>query len=97
VKAQLAHLALLILDDFGIKPLTPQERHDLFGLIEDLHLRRAAIITSQPPTSARHDYLQEPKTADALLDRLLHRAYRVELSGHSLYISGHNLDQLILS
>jgi DNA replication protein DnaC len=81
---QLARMDLLILDDFGLKPLQSAERHDLLEVIEDRHQKRATILTSQLPSGAFYDYLQEPTIADALLDRLLHRAYRLELKGTSL-------------
>lgn len=82
--AQLGRLDLLILDDFGLKPLSQAERHDLLEVIEERHLTRSTIITSQLPVSDYHAYLQDPPLADALLDRLLHNAYRLELKGTSL-------------
>lgn len=86
--ASLARFDLLILDDFGLKPLQSQERHDLLEIIEDRHQQRATIITSQLPPTAWHDYLQEPTVADAFLDRVFHRAYRLELKGNSLRKKG---------
>ena len=82
--AGLAKVDLLILDDFGLKPLTPTESHDLLEIIEDRHERRSTLVTSQLPIPARHEYLHEPTVADALLDRLLHGAHRLELKGESL-------------
>jgi DNA replication protein DnaC len=81
---QLAKLDLLILDDFGLKPLQPSERHDLLEIVEDRHGARSTLITSQLPIKAFYDYLNEPTIADALLDRLLHQAHRLELKGESL-------------
>ena len=81
---QLAKLDLLILDDFGIKPLSQNERLDLLEIIEDRHGNHSTIITSQLPISSWHDYLNEPTVADALLDRLLANAHRLELKGESL-------------
>ena len=81
---QLARLDLLILDDFGIKPLSQNERHDLLEMIEDRHGSHSTIITSQLPISSWHAYLNEPTVADALLDRLLANAHRLELKGESL-------------
>lgn len=81
---QLAKLELLILDDFGLKPLQPAERHDLLELIEDRHGLHATLLTSQLPVSAFYEYLNEPTLADALLDRLLPSAHRLELKGDSL-------------
>lgn len=82
--AHLARLDLLILDDFGLQTLQTQERHDLLEVIEDRYQTRGTIITSQLPPTIWHAYLEEPTIADALLDRLLHRAYRIELNGVSL-------------
>jgi DNA replication protein DnaC len=81
---QLARLDLLILDDFGLKPLSQNERHDLLEVIEDRHGARSTIITSQLPISSWYAYLNEPTVADALLDRLLAGAHRLELKGDSL-------------
>jgi DNA replication protein DnaC len=81
---QLARLDLLILDDFGLKPLAQNERHDLLEVIEDRHGSHSTIITSQLPISSWHDYLNDPTVADALLDRLLANAHRLELKGESL-------------
>lgn len=82
--AGLAKVDVLILDDFGLKPLTQTERHDLLEIIEDRHERRSTLVTSQLPIAAWHEYLNEPTVADALLDRLLHGAHRLELKGDSL-------------
>lgn len=80
----LARTDLLILDDFGLKPLQQQERHDLLELIEDRHGLRSTLITSQLPISAWHEYLSDPTVADALLDRLTSGAHRIELKGESM-------------
>ncbi|QQS45138.1 MAG: ATP-binding protein [Acidobacteriota bacterium] len=80
----LARLDLLILDDFGLKPLSQNERHDLLEIIEDRHEVHSTIITSQLPIGAWHSYLGEPTVADALLDRLLANAHRLELKGDSM-------------
>jgi DNA replication protein DnaC len=53
----LAKVDLLILDDFGLKPLTQTERHDLLEIIEDRHERRSTLVTSQLPIGAWHEYL----------------------------------------
>jgi DNA replication protein DnaC len=82
--ALLARTDLLILDDFGIKPLQQSERHDLLELIEDRHGLRSTLITSQLPIGAWHEYLNDPTVADALLDRLTSGAHRLELKGESM-------------
>ena len=81
---QLTKTDLLILDDFGIKPLARGERHDLPEVIEDRHGSRSTLVTSQLPISLWHEYLGEPTVADAVLDRLMHNAFRIELKGESL-------------
>lgn len=81
---QLAKTDLLILDDFGLKPLAQQERHDLLEVIEDRHGTRSTLLTSQLPITSWHEYLSDPTVADALLDRLLSHAHRLELKGESM-------------
>jgi DNA replication protein DnaC len=81
---QLAKTDLLILDDFGIKPLGKGEKHDLLEIIEDRHELHSTLITSQLPIAHWHEYLGEPTVADALLDRLLHNSHRIELKGDSM-------------
>lgn len=82
---QLSKVELLILDDFGLKPLTQNERHDLLEVVEDRHARRSTLITSQLPIARWHEYLNDdPTVADALLDRLLSGAHRMELKGESM-------------
>lgn len=88
----LAKVELLILDDFGLKPLTSAEKHDLLEVIEDRHGLRSTIVTSQLPIKKWHEYLGEPTVADAVLDRLLNNAHRVELMGESLRKNGKDLD-----
>jgi len=82
----LAKSDLLILDDFGLKPLSQGERHDLLEVIEDRHARHSTLITSQLPIAHWHQYLgqDDPTVADALLDRLLSQAHRLELKGESM-------------
>jgi DNA replication protein DnaC len=87
----LAKIELLILDDFGLKPLAQMERHDLLEVIEDRHGLRSTLVTSQLPVKVWHDYLGEPTVADAILDRLLNNAHRLELRGESLRKNGVDL------
>jgi DNA replication protein DnaC len=75
---------LLILDDFGIQPLDSQSRASLLEIIEDRHGKRSTIITSQLPIKQWYDVIGEKTVADAILDRLVHNAQRVELKGESL-------------
>jgi len=80
----LGHVQLLILDDWGLETLNEQARHDLLEILEDRYGRRSTIITSQLPVSAWHGVIGDPTYADAILDRLVHNAHRIELSGESL-------------
>ena len=75
---------LLILDDFGLQPLDNQNRAALMELIEDRHHRRSTIITSQLPVKQWYDVIGEKTIADAILDRLVHDAHRLEITGDSM-------------
>lgn len=81
---QLLKTDLLILDDWGIQPLTSNQRNDLMEVIEDRHDRRSTLIASQLPIEHWHDYIGEATLADAILDRLLHGAHRLKLTGESM-------------
>lgn len=74
----------LILDDFGLVSLEQQQRLDLMEIIEDRHGRSSTIIASQLPVGSWYDVIGENTVADALLDRLVHGSYRIELKGESL-------------
>jgi DNA replication protein DnaC len=80
----IARAELLILDDWGLAPLTAAERRDLLEILEDRHGRAATIVTSQLPVDAWHDVIGDPTLADAILDRLVHNAHRLELAGESM-------------
>ena len=75
---------LLIIDDWGLAPLTNDGRRDLLEILDDRHNRQSTLVTSQLPVAAWHDYLNEPTLADALLDRLVHNAYTLNLTGDSM-------------
>jgi len=75
---------LLILDDWGPDRLTASQRRDLMEIVEDRYGMVSTLITSQLPLSAWHDVIGEPTFADAILDRIVHNAYRLELSGQSM-------------
>lgn len=81
---RLAKTQLLILDDLGLKPLTPQEARELLEILDDRTARRATIITSQLPVDAWHHQLGDPTVADAILDRLVHGGYQIALRGESM-------------
>jgi DNA replication protein DnaC len=80
--AQLARIDLLALDDFAIAPITPGERNDLLELLDDRVGARSTLITSQLPVNAWHAWLDDPTLADAILDRIVHAAYRIALKGN---------------
>ena len=75
---------LVILDDFGLQPLTDNARLALLQILEDCYERKSVIITSQLPVSKWYDYINEPTLADAIMDRLTANAHRVELKGESM-------------
>jgi DNA replication protein DnaC len=81
--ARLARMDVLALDDWGLRALGEQERHDLLEVLEDRYGVRSTIVTSQLPPEQWHDRIGEPTLADAILDRLIHRAYRIALKGPS--------------
>lgn len=80
----LGGVKLLILDDWGLEPLNAQQRHDLMEILEERYGRGATLITSQVPVDRWHDVIGDPTYADAILDRLVHNAHRVSLTGDSL-------------
>ena len=75
---------LLILDDWGPDRLTANHRRDLMEIVEDRYGRGSTLITSQLPTDMWHDVIGEPTFADAILDRIVHNAYRLALDGPSI-------------
>jgi len=75
---------LLILDDFGLRALDSINRNILMEIIEDRHGKRATIVASQLPTDAWHQIIGEQTIADAILDRLVHSAHRINLKGESM-------------
>ena len=75
---------LLILDDWGPDRLNAAQRRDLMEIVEDRYEAGSTLITSQLPIDAWHDVIGEPNFADAILDRLVHNAYRIELDGQSM-------------
>jgi len=80
----LTKVDLLILDDWGPDRLNPNQRRDLMEIVEDRYGAGSTLITSQLPVEAWHDVIDEPTFADAILDRLVHNAYRLALDGPSM-------------
>jgi DNA replication protein DnaC len=80
----LARVNLLILDDWGPEPLGAEQRRDLLEIVEDRYDSGSLLITSQLPIARWYELIGDPTLADAILDRVIHNAYRIELSGDSL-------------
>jgi DNA replication protein DnaC len=80
----LGGVKLLILDDWGLETLGPEQRRDLLEIVEERYGRGATMITSQIPVDRWHDIIGDPTLADAILDRLVHNAHRLKLKGDSL-------------
>lgn len=80
----LARVQLLILDDWGPEPLTPEQSRDLPEIVEDRYGRGSLLITSQVPLDRWYDLIGSPTLADAILDRVVHAAHRLDLAGESL-------------
>jgi len=75
---------LLIIDDFGLQPLDNLARQALMEIIEDRHGRKSTIISSQLPVNTWHEIIGESNIADAILDRLVHTAHRIQIKGESM-------------
>jgi DNA replication protein DnaC len=82
--ARIERQDLLILDDFGLLPIDNQNRSALMEIIEDRHKKASMIITSQLPVNCWHEAIGEKTIADAILDRIVHDAHRIELKGESM-------------
>lgn len=81
---QMEKQSLIILDDFGLQPLTQDVKLTLLQLLEDRYEKKSIIVTSQLPVAAWYEYINEPTLADAILDRLTANSIRIELKGGSL-------------
>jgi len=81
---QMAKTDLLIIDDWGLEKLTQSQRNDLLEIMEDRHGNKSTIVTSQLPTTKWHTYIGDATLADAILDRLLHNAHKINLKGESM-------------
>jgi DNA replication protein DnaC len=81
--AQYAKVDVLLLDDWGLAPMTSEARHDLLEILDDRHDRKSTIVTSQLPVEHWHDAMGEATLADAILDRVVHNAHMIKLTGES--------------
>jgi DNA replication protein DnaC len=84
VLESIARTDVLVVDDFAMAPLNEQERRDFLEICDDRYNRRSTILTSQLPVEKWHVQIGDPTVADSILDRLVHNAYRIELSGESI-------------
>lgn len=82
--AKLAKTAVLVIDEWALPKLTDEGRRDLLEIFEDRHQSGSTVITSQLPQSLWHESIGDPTLADAILDRLVHQAHSINLSGESL-------------
>jgi len=81
---QLARVKLLVFDDFGLTPLADDTKRDLLEIMDDRYNKASTLITSQLPVEKWHLYLNDPTLADAILDGVVHNAYRINLKGESM-------------
>lgn len=84
VLTALAKVDLLIIDDWGLSTLTEEQRKDLLEVVEDRHGTRSTLLASQLPVEHWHKIIGDPTLADAILDRLVHNAYTINLKGESM-------------
>ena len=80
----IAKAELLILDDWGIAPMSPEQLRDLLEMIDVRYEKGSTLITSQLPVASWHEALNDPTMADAILDRVVHNAYKIDLKGPSM-------------
>lgn len=80
----IARVELLILDDWGLANLTPDQGRDFLEIVDDRHGRGSTIVTSQLPVEQWHEAIANPTVADAILDRLVHNAHRLPMTGESM-------------
>lgn len=81
---RLLKMDLLVLDDWGLVSLKAEQQRELLELIEERYQRRSTLVSSQVPVGRWHELMSDPTLADAILDRLIHNAYRIDLDGDSM-------------
>jgi len=89
--ASIAKTDLLVLDDYGLVPLNQEQRHDLLEILEDRYNLKSTLVTSQLPVEHWHEQIGDPTLADAILDRLVHNAHKIQLEGDSMRKKKSNL------
>ena len=82
--AGFAKTDLIILDDWGLAKFTAEQRRDMLELLDDRHGSRSTVVTSQVPVEHWHEVIGDPTLGDAILDRIVHSAYRINLKGESM-------------
>jgi DNA replication protein DnaC len=87
----LARIDLLVLDDWGLAPLTPEQARDLLEILDDRYDRKSTLVAAQTPVENWHALIGDPALADATLDRLVHNAHRISLTGESMRKTRANL------
>lgn len=92
---QLSQVNLLILDDWGLEPLNDVNKRDLLELLDDRHQEASTCLTSQLPVKQWHSYIADPTLADAILDRLVHNAHKIELLGDSMRKTSKEVDTVM--
>ena len=80
----LARCDLLVLDDWGIAPFTDEQRRDMLEILDDRYGRRSTLVAAQVPVEKWHEVIADPTLGDAILDRLLHNAYKIQMKGESM-------------
>ena len=84
LRTTLARTDLLVLDDWATAVLTDEQRRDLFEIVEDRYECRSTLIAAQMPLKHWHEAIGDPTLADAILDRLIHNAHKIALTGESM-------------
>jgi DNA replication protein DnaC len=84
IMKKLSKARVLILDDLGLAPMNAQERRDLLEVVEDRHGLASTVVAAQLPIEHWHENIRDPTIADAVLDRLVHNAYKIHLKGESM-------------
>ncbi len=84
IMKKLTKAKLLIIDDLGLTPMSAPERRDLLEVIEDRHGLAATVVAAQVPIDLWHENIRDPTIADAIMDRLIHNAYKIKLKGESM-------------
>lgn len=80
----LGRCCLLVLDDWGVAPFTTEQRRDMLEILDERYGRHSTLVAAQVPVGQWHDVIADPTLADAILDRLVHNAHKIEIQGESM-------------